>query len=277
MGELRDHRGRLHRLPRPLRRRGRGARRAGGAASGAAISSSSDTRWSTGTSGSSCTACGATARRLSLVGASTPSRPRSSGRSGAASTSTCSTSTRTSTSGSSSDGSRARDVSAARRPTAGLAAFEDSELDALYFFGRERDSEIVVANLIASRLTVLYGPSGVGKSSLLLASVARALRAAPRGAARRRLLALERRPAAGARARRSPRPPASSRALSWTSRPAPRPPRRLPHPRPGGGVLHLPRGRRGLRRGRSPRSWTGRCASTSCCRCARTRSPRSIA
>lgn len=66
-----------------------------------------------------------------------------------------------------------------KSPYRGLAAFEDSELDALYFFGRERDSEVVVANLIASRLTVLYGPSGVGKSSLLLASVARALRRLP--------------------------------------------------------------------------------------------------
>jgi WD40 repeat protein len=66
-----------------------------------------------------------------------------------------------------------------KSPYRGLAAFEDSELDALYFFGRERDSEIVVANLIASRLTVLYGPSGVGKSSLLLTSVARALRSLP--------------------------------------------------------------------------------------------------
>ena len=68
-----------------------------------------------------------------------------------------------------------------RSPYRGLAAFGDSDLDALYFFGRERDSEIVVANLIASRLTVLYGPSGVGKSSLLLASVARALRRLPEG------------------------------------------------------------------------------------------------
>jgi WD40 repeat protein len=66
-----------------------------------------------------------------------------------------------------------------KSPYRGLAAFADSDLDALYFFGRERDSEIVVANLIASRLTVLYGPSGVGKSSLLLASVARALRRLP--------------------------------------------------------------------------------------------------
>ena len=66
-----------------------------------------------------------------------------------------------------------------RSPYRGLAAFEDSELDALYFFGRERDTEIVVANLIASRFTVLYGPSGVGKSSLLLAAVSRSLRELP--------------------------------------------------------------------------------------------------
>jgi WD40 repeat protein len=64
-------------------------------------------------------------------------------------------------------------------PFKGLSAFEDSELDALFFFGREREREIVVANLIASRLTVLYGPSGVGKSSLLRAAVARSLRELP--------------------------------------------------------------------------------------------------
>jgi WD40 repeat protein len=64
-------------------------------------------------------------------------------------------------------------------PYKGLNAFDDSELDALLFFGRERETEIVVANLIASRLTVLYGPSGVGKSSLLRAAVARSLRELP--------------------------------------------------------------------------------------------------
>jgi WD40 repeat protein len=64
-------------------------------------------------------------------------------------------------------------------PYKGLSAFDDTELDALLFFGREREQEIVVANLIASRLTVLYGPSGVGKSSLLRAAVARSLRALP--------------------------------------------------------------------------------------------------
>jgi WD40 repeat protein len=64
-----------------------------------------------------------------------------------------------------------------RSPFKGLAAFEDSELDALFFFGREREREVIAANLLASRLTVLYGESGVGKSSLLAAGVARELRA----------------------------------------------------------------------------------------------------
>jgi WD40 repeat protein len=61
-------------------------------------------------------------------------------------------------------------------PYKGLAAFDESELDALLFFGRTRDTEIIAANLLASRLTVLYGPSGVGKSSVLRAGVARHLR-----------------------------------------------------------------------------------------------------
>jgi WD40 repeat protein len=61
-------------------------------------------------------------------------------------------------------------------PYKGLASFEDSELDALLFFGREREIAAVAANVLANRLTVLYGPSGVGKSSLLCAGVARRLR-----------------------------------------------------------------------------------------------------
>ena len=64
-------------------------------------------------------------------------------------------------------------------PYKGLEAFADTDLDALLFFGREREREIVVANLIAARLTILYGPTGVGKSSLLRAGVARALRELP--------------------------------------------------------------------------------------------------
>jgi len=67
-------------------------------------------------------------------------------------------------------------VSALLSPYKGLAPFEDSDADALLFFGRERESEVIAANLIASRLTVLYGPSGVGKSSVLRAGVAHRLR-----------------------------------------------------------------------------------------------------
>ena len=65
----------------------------------------------------------------------------------------------------------ARSPAAAARtqPFKGLAAFE--EQDSLLFFGRERARRIVAANLRSSRLTLLYGPSGVGKSSLLGAGV----------------------------------------------------------------------------------------------------------
>ena len=66
-----------------------------------------------------------------------------------------------------------------RSPYKGLAPFADTQIDAMLFFGRERDAEIVAANVVASRLTVLYGPSGVGKSSLIAAAVARGLRALP--------------------------------------------------------------------------------------------------
>ena len=61
-------------------------------------------------------------------------------------------------------------------PFKGLAPFDDSDADALLFFGREWETEVVAANVLASRLTVLYGPSGVGKSSLLRAGVVRTLR-----------------------------------------------------------------------------------------------------
>ena len=61
-------------------------------------------------------------------------------------------------------------------PYKGLVPFEDSELDALLFFGRERESGLISANVLAARLTVLYGPSGVGKSSVLGAGVAHRLR-----------------------------------------------------------------------------------------------------
>jgi WD40 repeat protein len=62
-------------------------------------------------------------------------------------------------------------VSTATRasPFQGLAQFESD--DERYFFGREAEREILIANLIVSRLTIVYGPSGVGKSSLLSAGV----------------------------------------------------------------------------------------------------------
>ncbi|MGH3778267.1 MAG: hypothetical protein ACRDRR_21430 [Pseudonocardiaceae bacterium] len=52
-------------------------------------------------------------------------------------------------------------------PYVGLVPFGES--DAPYFFGRQRERDVVVANLTASRLTLLYAASGVGKSSVLRA------------------------------------------------------------------------------------------------------------
>ena len=54
-------------------------------------------------------------------------------------------------------------------PYKGLVPY--SEQDADFFFGRDPEIQIIMANLMASRLTVLYGPSGVGKSSVLRAGV----------------------------------------------------------------------------------------------------------
>jgi hypothetical protein len=59
-------------------------------------------------------------------------------------------------------------------PYAGLTPF--SEADAGFFFGREREEDVLLANLTASRLPILYGAMGVGKSSLLRAGLARRLR-----------------------------------------------------------------------------------------------------
>ena len=63
-------------------------------------------------------------------------------------------------------------------PYRGLRPYE--EADAAFFFGREAEGEIVEANLLSDRLTLLYGPSGVGKSSVLLAGVAGSLRSRSR-------------------------------------------------------------------------------------------------
>jgi formylglycine-generating enzyme required for sulfatase activity len=62
-------------------------------------------------------------------------------------------------------------VEAARveSPFVGLVPY--TEQDARFFFGREREQRVIIANLFASRLTILYGASGVGKSSVLRAGV----------------------------------------------------------------------------------------------------------
>jgi hypothetical protein len=51
-----------------------------------------------------------------------------------------------------------------------------AEDDAAFFFGRDQERELVIANLMAARFTVVYGSSGVGKSSLLRAGVKHRLR-----------------------------------------------------------------------------------------------------
>jgi CHASE2 domain-containing sensor protein len=65
---------------------------------------------------------------------------------------------------------------AIRSPYRGLRSFAASAGDAALFFGRDLEQELIAANLLASRLTLLYGPSGVGKSSILCAGVVHRLR-----------------------------------------------------------------------------------------------------
>ena len=66
-------------------------------------------------------------------------------------------------------------MTARANPYVGLVPYTEAEAE--WFFGREAEQRIITANLRASRLTLLYGASGVGKSSVLLAGVAPRLRA----------------------------------------------------------------------------------------------------
>jgi WD40 repeat protein len=59
-------------------------------------------------------------------------------------------------------------------PYVGLVPYAES--DAPFFFGRDREKRVVGGNLRASALTLLYGASGVGKTSLLRAGVVHDLR-----------------------------------------------------------------------------------------------------
>lgn len=63
-------------------------------------------------------------------------------------------------------------------PYKGLMPYDEE--DARFFFGRDSERDIIVANLTAARLTLLYGASGVGKSSVLRAGVVHALQAEAR-------------------------------------------------------------------------------------------------
>src|SRR4051794_15881090 len=73
-------------------------------------------------------------------------------------------------------GARPRPESAGplESPYVGLSFY--TEADAPLFFGRDAERQVIMGNLRASRLTLLYGASGVGKSSLLRAGVAARLR-----------------------------------------------------------------------------------------------------
>ena len=64
-------------------------------------------------------------------------------------------------------------IVAGASPYRGLMPYEEE--DAPFFFGRDAERKIIAANLVAARLTLLYGESGVGKSSVLRAGVVRHL------------------------------------------------------------------------------------------------------
>lgn len=59
-------------------------------------------------------------------------------------------------------------------PYVGLAHFTEEYAD--FFFGREAESSLIIGNLRAARLTLLYAQSGVGKSSVLRAGVVARMR-----------------------------------------------------------------------------------------------------
>ena len=111
--------------------------------------------------------------------------------------------------------SQARGMSRARRPVRRARSVQRAVTPS-WFFGREHEVELIMANLRASRLTLLYGASGVGKSSVLLAGV---VAAAPRASSRRNRAMRARRAARRRRARRARRlSPSRSSATGATSR-----------------------------------------------------------
>ena len=67
-----------------------------------------------------------------------------------------------------------RDPESYRYP--GFSPFADTELDRLLFTGREKESGALLRMILAERLVVLFGKSGMGKTSLLEASIFHELR-----------------------------------------------------------------------------------------------------
>ncbi|MGN6557709.1 MAG: nSTAND1 domain-containing NTPase, partial [Solirubrobacterales bacterium] len=65
-------------------------------------------------------------------------------------------------------------ATAVEEPYVGLTHFTEEYFDR--FFGREKESGLVIGNLRAARLTLLYAESGVGKSSVLRAGAVARLR-----------------------------------------------------------------------------------------------------
>jgi hypothetical protein len=60
-------------------------------------------------------------------------------------------------------------------PYVGLRPFREEDYP--FFFGRDREVRVISANLLSRPLTILYGPSGVGKSSVLQAGIVPHLKA----------------------------------------------------------------------------------------------------
>jgi hypothetical protein len=58
-------------------------------------------------------------------------------------------------------------------PFKGLEPF--SERDSAFFFSRDAERDVILGSLMAARLLLLYGPSGVGKSSLIHAGLVHTL------------------------------------------------------------------------------------------------------
>src|SRR5437868_2648628 len=58
-------------------------------------------------------------------------------------------------------------------PYVGLIPYDEAHT--CFFFGRELDADVITDNILNRKLTILYGTSGVGKSSLLNVGVPKAL------------------------------------------------------------------------------------------------------